>query len=115
MEEEGNCRDGSDESRAATVAAEVQKSTGLSVAGDKRSKDPSRLCSLGWLMATRPMVTGDLCAIVRVPPLVHTRSLLPSSPASVAYVPLDKSILPGEGEICSANIIRKMEKLDPKR
>lgn len=84
-----------------------QKSTGLS-AGDKRSKDPSRLCSLGWLMATRPMVTGDLCSIVRVPPLVHTRSLLPSSsPASIPYVPLDKSIPPGEGQICKGKYYSK--------
>lgn len=68
---------------------------------DPRCKDPSRLCSLGWLMATRAMVTGDLCAIVRVPPLVHTRLVIGSahpslslSPPSIPYVPtsIDKSI-----------------------
>lgn len=68
-------------------------------------------------------VTGDLCAIVRVPPLVHTRLVIGSahlslslSPLSIPYVPtsIDKSIsLPSsasEGQICSANIIRKIEK-----
>lgn len=52
-------------------------------------------------MATRAMVTGDLCAIVRVPPLVHTRLVIGSahpslslSPPSIPYVPtsIDKSI-----------------------
>lgn len=46
-------------------------------------------------------VTGDLCAIVRVPPLVHTRLVIGSarlslslSPLSIPYVPtsIDKSI-----------------------
>lgn len=68
-------------------------------------------------------VTGDLCAIVRVPPLVHTRLVIGSahlslslSSLSIPYVPtsIDKSIsLPSpasEGQICSANIIRKIEK-----
>lgn len=40
---------------------------------DQRCKDPSRLCRLKWLMGARAMVTSDLCAIVRVLPLVHTR------------------------------------------
>lgn len=83
---------------------------------DPRCKDPSRLCKPGWLMATRAMVTGDLCAIVRVPPLVHTRPAWQSAnPTSVcssvslrfsfAYAtrridPLD------EGQICLGNIFQ---------
>lgn len=69
-------------------------------------------------------VTGDLCAIVRVPPLVHTRLVIGSARLSLSlshlcpsltYLPqsINRSpspLPPGEGQICSANIIRKIEK-----
>lgn len=100
-----------------------QKSTGLS-AGDKRSAMQGSIAALQPRMVDgHARVTGDLCAIVRVPPLVHTRLVIGSahlslslSPLSIPYVPtsIDKSIsLPSpasEGQICSANIIRKIEK-----